>query len=232
MSEAMAQIPREVRADEGSSGTAKTCLSEASASRASCLAPSPAPTGVIPRRVSRAQPEDDGPDAWDSHRSDLRLPRFPLAAERDPERQGDEPEVEAEAALADVEKVVAELLPPRRLPRQEDLGQAGQPRPDGVARRVAGDRRRARTAVPPPLTSCSFGRRARGPTKLMSPLKMLRSWGSSSMAVARRTRPTRVTRGIAGDGLDRPACRLRVPTMDRNLSALKIRPFRPTRSWA
>jgi hypothetical protein len=38
------------------------------------------------------------------------------------------------------------------------------------------------------------GINGRGPTKLMSPTKMLYSCGSSSTAVARSRRPTRVTR--------------------------------------
>lgn len=43
--------------------------------------------------------------------SKLPLPRLPLAAERDPERQGDQLEVEPERLLLDVEQVVTELLP-------------------------------------------------------------------------------------------------------------------------
>ena len=43
--------------------------------------------------------------------------------------------------------------------------------------------------------SVSWGRAGRGPTRLISPRTTFQSWGSSSIEVLRRMRPTRVTRG-------------------------------------
>jgi hypothetical protein len=65
---------------------------------------------------------------------------FPLAAERDPERQENQPDVEPETLPGDVNLVVAELEAARNIAWREDLCDAGQARPKagavGVTRNV------------------------------------------------------------------------------------------------
>src|SRR5947209_9192153 len=86
------------------------------------------------------------------------------------------------------------------------------------------------TTWPSPITSTSPGRSGRGPTKLMSPTKMFQSCGSSSIAVARRNLPTRVIRGSCAEACTGPVRASASGIIERNLSARKIRPFKPTRS--
>src|ERR1700687_3264020 len=62
---------------------------------------------------------------------------LPAAAEGDPEGQGDERQVEAEAAARDIEEVVAELLPARDVAWGVDLRQARQPRTHAVPQLVS-----------------------------------------------------------------------------------------------
>ena len=76
-----------------------------------------------------------------------------------------------------------------------DLRDAGQARPHAGALVESGNVLERLDAARCRPTSISPGRSARGPMKLMSPRKMFQSCGSSSIAVARSRRPTRVTRG-------------------------------------
>ena len=64
--------------------------------------------------------------------------------------------------------------------------------------------------------------------KSMSPMKMFKSCGSSSIAVARSHRPTRVTRGSSSDAWTGPK-RSASGTIDRNFKALNDWPPRPIR---
>src|SRR5688572_8110890 len=86
------------------------------------------------------------------------------------------------------------------------------------------------STTPFPLTSISPGRSARGPTKLMSPRKMFHNCGSSSIAVARRIRPMRVTRGSFCPDWIGPVSASASTIIDRNFNASKRRPLWPTRS--
>src|SRR5206468_6991581 len=61
-----------------------------------------------------------------TNESKLFLALFPGAAQRDPERQQDQANVEHERTPADIEKIEAEFLPPRYVARRIDLGDAGQ----------------------------------------------------------------------------------------------------------
>src|SRR5437773_5406205 len=65
---------------------------------------------------------------WPSSPSELLSATLPATAERDPERQGDEADVEPEAPAPDVERVIAELAAPGHVTIGIDLGDAGQSR--------------------------------------------------------------------------------------------------------
>ena len=71
---------------------------------------------------------------------------------------------------------------------------------------------------------------ARGPTRLMSPSRTLKSCGTSSSRVRSSNRPTRVTRGSGSPaaGAEKRAASTRI---ERNLNTEKIRPNCPVRSW-
>ncbi|MCK7518165.1 MAG: hypothetical protein MZV64_10795 [Ignavibacteriales bacterium] len=110
----------------------------------------------------------------------------------------------AEAHAAYIEEVVAELLPPRRLARQVDLGQAGQARPDGVARLVARDRGQ-RHGPPLPAHFLLVRPQGPGPDEAHVALEdvdelgqLVHGRGPQDAADLRHAR-------VAGDGLDRPA---------------------------
>ena len=90
--------------------------------------------------------------------------------------------------------------------------------------------------------SLSRSCRGRGPTKLISPLRTLTNWGSSSRLERRRNRPRRVTRGSwrilnktpPADSLDdsRSASRRSAPpTMVRNFNIRNGCPLCPRRTW-
>src|SRR5690606_39174431 len=66
--------------------------------------------------------------------SDSELPaaHFPAAAKGDPERQGNQPQVEPERLPIDVEPIVSELLAARNVARRVDLGHPGEPGYDAV----------------------------------------------------------------------------------------------------
>src|SRR5690349_3836729 len=71
-------------------------------------------------------------------RLELPVARLPLAAERNPERQGDQQDVEPEALTPDVEAVVAELVAARDVAHRVDLRDARQSGPDEASLRVTG----------------------------------------------------------------------------------------------
>src|SRR4029078_3543021 len=79
------------------------------------------------------------PESPASH-SDLAGADLPLPAERNPERQCDQPQIEPEALAADVHPVVPELVATRDVARRVDLCDAGEPRsyaaPFGIARHL------------------------------------------------------------------------------------------------
>jgi len=85
--------------------------------------------------------------------------------------------------------------------------------------------------TPSAVVSDSPGLSGRGPTTLMSPRKIFHSCGSSSKAVARRMRPTRVTRGSSTVAWMAPVWRSASTIIERNLKALNTRQPLPTRSW-
>src|SRR5262249_51041076 len=58
--------------------------------------------------------------------SDLFLPRLPLAPKTDPERQGDQTEIQSKRLFADVVKIVTELATGGRIFGKIDGGQAGE----------------------------------------------------------------------------------------------------------
>src|SRR6266542_4334157 len=83
---------------------------------------------------------------------ELPPPALPLGARRDPERQGDQLEVQPEALLPDVQEVEPELLPARNAPCRVDLGHARETGSHAVPRVVAGNRlERHEVAVPAEL---------------------------------------------------------------------------------
>src|SRR6476661_8333967 len=82
-------------------------------------------------KARRIDPESPAP------RSDLAGADLPLPAERDPERQCDQPHIEPEALAVDVHPVVPELVATRDVARRVDLRDAGEPRSYAAALGVA-----------------------------------------------------------------------------------------------
>src|SRR5262245_15420729 len=72
---------------------------------------------------------------------------LPSPAERDPERQEDQPQVEPEALVLDVNQVVFELVAAWDVARRVDLRDTGQARAHAVALDVAGNRRHVDVAA-------------------------------------------------------------------------------------
>src|SRR4051812_1194124 len=70
---------------------------------------------------------------------DLVAAMFPAAADRDPEREQDEPDVEPEASASGVNPIVPELVAPSDIPRCVDLGDAGEPGAHAAALEVTRD---------------------------------------------------------------------------------------------
>src|SRR5688500_1613404 len=63
----------------------------------------------------------------------------PPAAQRDPQRQNDETNIERDALCLEVHRVVAELLPPWNIAGRVNLRDAREPRPHTVPRLEAGN---------------------------------------------------------------------------------------------
>src|SRR5260370_39981850 len=89
--------------------------------------------GICPSRPWRgsnpAYPKIPHIKCFDVGRRTLQLgaPVFPPASEGDPQRHRDEFHIETEAAFADIEAIVPELVSPRDIPRRVDLGEPRQP---------------------------------------------------------------------------------------------------------
>src|SRR5262249_11813532 len=99
-----------------------------------------------PHRATLARTRDDyrprlsrSARAIGSPRSDLPPAMLPSRAERDPERERDQLQIECEALSPDVQQVQLELVPPGNVPGGIHLGDAGEPRRDLVPVLVAGD---------------------------------------------------------------------------------------------
>src|SRR5438874_9422266 len=75
----------------------------------------------------------------ESYLSDFAAPMLPFAAERDPERQQDQPDVESEAFAACVDAIEAELVAAADIARRVNLRDAGEARPETASRRVTWD---------------------------------------------------------------------------------------------
>src|SRR4051794_9388080 len=74
----------------------------------------------------------------DGAASEFPVARFPLASERDPERQRDQAHVEKKALTVEIETVVPELVASSDVARREDLRDAGEAGPHEASLLVAG----------------------------------------------------------------------------------------------
>ena len=139
----------------------------------------------------------------------------------DPERQQDQLHVEPEAGALQVEPIEAELARARDVARRVDLRQPGQAR---AGRRGARRSRESDRAAPAGRRRALRLRRAAAAAGRRSSCRRRRcstSCGSSSIAVARSSRPTRVTRGSFSVACTGPVSASASGTIDRNFSALE-----------
>ena len=151
----------------------------------------------------------------------------PRPQEHGLDRLEDDEEIERHRHVLDVEEVVLQLLH-----RVLDAGAVGvadlRPARSAPAARCAAGRRTGS-----PRVSCwtNSGRSGRGPTRLMSPLRMFQSCGSSSSRVRRRKRPTASRACRRRSRPDRRRCRASASArIERNLWTVNTRPCRPTRA--